>query len=167
MEAPSCYPAREHYQLGRHQVAIARGGRADVALARGQLGLLHRLLVIVVPLASAVGLRFAFEVDRHGAVTLLGYSLPDVCLWRKLVGSVCPGCGLTRSFIFLAQADFHASWAAHQCGWIVFACLAVATVTTLFSAHKPISPRIRRFLLSIGWLAGLSLVGNWLFATFM
>jgi hypothetical protein len=38
---------------------------------------------------------------------------------RSLFGASCPGCGLTRSFILLAQGDFAASFRMHHLGWLL------------------------------------------------
>jgi hypothetical protein len=36
-------------------------------------------------------------------VSLLGVDVPVLCQWRRLTGWGCPGCGLTRSFVFLGH----------------------------------------------------------------
>ena len=41
---------------------------------------------------------------------LAGYPLPPSCVPRARWGIHCPGCGLTRSFIHLAEGDWRASW---------------------------------------------------------
>ncbi|MBS0264649.1 MAG: DUF2752 domain-containing protein [Planctomycetes bacterium] len=55
---------------------------------------------------------------------LRGRALPDTCLTRTVLHIPCPGCGLTRSYIFLAQGDWNASWQMHKLGWL----LALATL---------------------------------------
>jgi hypothetical protein len=36
-------------------------------------------------------------------VRVFGVTLPSFCLFRNLTGWRCPGCGLTRSFVFLGH----------------------------------------------------------------
>lgn len=40
------------------------------------------------------------------AVKLFGFDVPVLCSFRRLTGWPCPGCGLTRSFTFLAHGRF-------------------------------------------------------------
>ncbi|TKV59293.1 DUF2752 domain-containing protein [Nakamurella flava] len=41
---------------------------------------------------------------------------PVVCPFRLLTGLPCPGCGLTRSWVFAVHGDLDASLAAHPFG---------------------------------------------------
>ncbi len=58
-------------------------------------------------------------------VQLFGLDVPVLCTWRQLTGMSCPGCGLTRSFTFMAHGQvieaFHMNWA----GPILFSIVAV------------------------------------------
>ena len=72
-------------------------------------------------LAIACGvwvLAFALQVLPPGRVSLRGLPmipLPQVCFSRTWLGLKCPGCGLTRSIIQLAQGNWQASCA--NIGW--------------------------------------------------
>lgn len=39
----------------------------------------------------------------YEAVSLFGFDVPVLCTWRRFTGMSCPGCGLTRSFVFFAH----------------------------------------------------------------
>lgn len=79
----------------------------------------------------------------------------------------CAGCGLTRSFVYLAGGDFAASVAIHRVGWM----LALATVIQIpyrsymmrclktRGLREPI-PRQVNWLMS--WTLIVALIGNWL-----
>jgi len=52
------------------------------------------------------------------------YPMPHICMSRTWLGMRCPGCGLTRSIIHLAHADWRASLQAHRLGWMMAAVIA-------------------------------------------
>ena len=76
--------------------------------------LIVAILVVVLSFALTVlpgGERVAF----HGAED---YPLPHSCAARSGFGVDCPGCGLTRSFVWLAEGDVSASYASNRVGWM-------------------------------------------------
>lgn len=56
------------------------------------------------------------------AATLLG---KGVCIYKRILGIACPGCGLSRSFLFILQGQFEEAWKLQPFayGWIVFGIL--------------------------------------------
>ena len=77
----------------------------------------HREMLAI----SRVVLMLAFALvevpgGRVAVRGLTGYPLPPSCVPRGLLGINCPGCGLTRSFIHLAEGDWRASWRSHRLG---------------------------------------------------
>lgn len=61
----------------------------------GDRALLAISLVVVV---------LAFTLQPSDAeVSLFGWSVPTTCTFRLLTGHGCPGCGLTRSFVYTAH----------------------------------------------------------------
>ena len=54
---------------------------------------------------------------------LLGRGL---CPLREVTGLPCPGCGLTRSFLLIAQGRFGEAWRMHpfSYGWLLLAVLS-------------------------------------------
>ncbi|HEX5447126.1 MAG TPA: DUF2752 domain-containing protein, partial [Pirellulales bacterium] len=73
--------------------------------------------------ASVVVMALLLNVrgDRVALVGLPDYPLPHLCMSRSLLGRTCPGCGLTRSFVYLAHGDWQAAWRVHRLGWLVAA----------------------------------------------
>lgn len=43
------------------------------------------------------------------ALSFFGVEVPVLCTFRRLTGVGCPGCGLTRSFVFLAHGQLQAA----------------------------------------------------------
>jgi hypothetical protein len=86
---------------------------------------------------------------------------PVVCPFRLITGLPCPGCGLTRSWVFIAHGDLGAALRANPFGYLAMAA-AIALVAAVVGAvvrGRPIpsmSPvvRSRPFLVVFGcWLA--------------
>jgi len=79
---------------------------------------------VVLVLACLLEVR----ADQRVALGCLpGWPFPETCLSRSAFGVSCPGCGLTRSFVYLAHGDWIASWNMHRLGWF----LALAVVLQL------------------------------------
>lgn len=83
------------------------------------------------------------------ALLLLGALLPadrpvpfDLCLWHRLTGLRCLGCGLTRSVCHLLQGDVAGSLALHPAGVVVVAILALLAMRGALEAARGLGLRI-------------------------
>ena len=75
----------------------------------------------VVAMAAILDVR----PDRQVSFRFLpNWPLPPSCASRAVFGVSCPGCGLTRSFVYLAHGEWRASLEMHRLGWLL--ALAVA-----------------------------------------
>jgi len=119
---------------------------------------------------AIVLLAFSMEVvaggQRVAFVGLLDYPLPHSCMSRSLFGVPCPGCGLTRSFIYLAHGDWRSSLAMHRLGWLMalavvlqfpyrIASLAYPGREVLGTAAPKIFVYLLIALLTVNWLVGV------------
>ena len=59
---------------------------------------------------------------------------PTICPFRLATGLPCPGCGLTRSWVYLAHGRWTDSVIAHPFG-VVAAALVVALIVTVVRAR--------------------------------
>jgi hypothetical protein len=58
----------------------------------------------------------AFSSVNFGRVTLFGYTIPSLCMFHNITGFDCPGCGITRSFIFALHGQWYNSYLMHLWG---------------------------------------------------
>ena len=80
----------------------------------------HRRMLAVAVAAVVLSCLLRVRSDERVEFRFFpGHPLPHVCGMRRFFGAECPGCGLTRSFIYLAQGDWQASLAEHRLGWLL------------------------------------------------
>jgi hypothetical protein len=101
-----------------------------------------------------------------GRVAVRGFSrfpLPETCTSRTWLGVKCPGCGLTRSIIHLAEGDWRASWHAHRLGILMGFVIAFQVPYRLLSLRRPEHPLIApRWQAVLGYALIALLLANWL-----
>jgi hypothetical protein len=125
------------------------------------------LLALGVIVASFL-LQVAPDGDRVSLRNTPSALVPPLCMSRQLFGIPCPGCGLTRSFIYLAHGNWAASWRSHHVGWL----LAAAVLAQVpYRLHELYRPRPRKWLPILSrWFAValiVLLLGNWLVQTIL
>jgi hypothetical protein len=121
----------------------------------------------VLAVACAVGVLAVVLVENPvGRVSVRGfpqYPLPQTCASQSLLGVKCPGCGLTRSIIHLAEGDWQASWRAHRLGGLMAAVIALQVPYRLLALRRPERPLIApRWQAILGYALIVLLIGNWL-----
>jgi hypothetical protein len=116
--------------------------------------------------SAIIAASFCLEVRGAQQVgTAFGpdFVLPTMCLYRGVLGINCPGCGLTRSFIYLAHGDWRASWDVHHLGWLIALVVVWQVPYRIYRLSRPARATIRATF--IHWFAygliGIFLV-NWL-----
>ncbi|MEE2752194.1 MAG: DUF2752 domain-containing protein [Myxococcota bacterium] len=58
-------------------------------------------------------------------VGLMGWEFPPLCTWRRLTGWRCPGCGLTRSFVYMGNGQWLEAFRMHWLGPVGWGLVAV------------------------------------------
>ena len=72
---------------------------------------------------------------------------PVICPFRALTGLPCPGCGLTRSWVYAAHGWWQESFASNAFGLVVVAAiLALAVVVVARRVRRTPPPSIDRVL---------------------
>jgi hypothetical protein len=96
----------------------------DLVSRRGEISAHATTLILAL---LVLGLAAILE-PHPDVVKLFGWDVPSMCMFRNLTGHSCPGCGLTRSFSFLAHGDLRDGFHLNPLGPILF---------TLFAAQIP------------------------------
>jgi hypothetical protein len=89
---------------------------------------MKKLAVILIFPAFLIAARF-IPFDR----------LPTLCLFRRMTGLPCPGCGMTRSVMALAHLHFRDSFRFNALGPIFVSMLAVwwlSALQAVFRGHQ-------------------------------
>jgi Protein of unknown function (DUF2752) len=111
-------------------------------------------------------LAFALHELPDGRVALRGVPqipLPQTCASWAFFRVRCPGCGLTRSIIHVAEGDLRASWRDHRLGGLLAAVIALQIPYRLLALRRPARPLIApRWQVVIGYALIALLLGNWL-----
>ncbi len=79
---------------------------------------------LVLAISAVVLVLAATMTPSDAAVTVFGWEVPVVCGFRRLTGHPCPGCGLTRSFTYLAHGHLADAFRINALGPFVFAFVA-------------------------------------------
>lgn len=139
---------------------------ADTIAVAGGDRMLH---VTLLGLSIAViVLSFVLRVRDQTTVVLpvIGFPLPETCSLKRTTGVECPGCGLTRSFISMAQGQWRRAWRFNPVGPFLFVIVAAQVPYRTWQLW-----RLRRGLpewelrrLSVVLLAGLvvGLLAQWI-----
>jgi hypothetical protein len=83
--------------------------------------ILHALMLALC--AAVVVASFVFEPGAE-VVKVFGRTIPSLCVFRNTFGVPCPGCGMTRSFVFLGHGDVWAALRMNPLGPALFLLVA-------------------------------------------
>ena len=78
---------------------------------------------LLVAAVLVVGLS-AVLTPSDSVLTLLGWPVPPLCVWKNLTGMDCVGCGLTRSFTWMGHGELSRAWSIHRLGPVLYAAVA-------------------------------------------
>jgi hypothetical protein len=80
----------------------------------------HLTLLLLATLVLVAALLLRVEAGERVILRWFELTLPGSCTYRLLLGIPCPGCGLTRCFVSLAQGDWRAAWQYNAVGVPLF-----------------------------------------------
>lgn len=85
---------------------------------------LHTVLLVLCGFVLALSAALAVREKTRVVLPGVDFSVPELCMSRRLMGVDCPGCGMTRSFISLAHGDVQSAWSYNPAGVLLFAMMA-------------------------------------------
>ncbi|MEX2316807.1 MAG: DUF2752 domain-containing protein [Pirellulales bacterium] len=109
---------------------------------------------------------FLLRVGESGRVApkaLPDLPLPLMCGSQVCFGVDCPGCGLTRSFVALADGDVAQSYRFHHVGWVIALAVLLQFPYRVYSLWELRTRVVERTWPR--WFGGALialLIGNWL-----
>jgi hypothetical protein len=89
-----------------------------------------------------------------------------LCLLKDLFGIPCPGCGITRAFLFLAHGDLHSAMELNINSLLVFSLVVLFWLHSAFNAltHNEIKIHLTRIeSFSLVTLAGIAAASGWIY----
>ncbi len=124
-----------------------------------------RLCAFVVVLACLLEVRPDQRVQfRFGPE----WALPESCGSKMLWGRECPGCGLTRGFIWLTRGQAWTAWSLNRMSWILAGALLVqfpyrawALADLRDCQHRGLPLPTRRWPTWCSWVLIGGLIGAW------
>jgi hypothetical protein len=142
--------------------APAESPREDMLLRH------HRQMLAIACGIIVLSLALTVRDDDHAAFRLLPkWPIPSTCPSQVIFGVDCPGCGLTRSFIYLAHGDWSRALLKNRVGWLVALAVVLQIpyrlACILGRNRKPLGERLPG-LFGAGLV--VALIGNWLLRVF-
>ena len=128
----------------------------------------HDVTMLWIAIAVFV-LSFTLRVRTDQRVELLGLPAPEMCGSRLWLNMECPGCGLTRSFIRLANGDWSGAIALNRVApLLAFAVLAQIPyrLAKLLGWSPARSLAKSTWPNAVGCVLIVALIGNWLLRLF-
>ena len=93
-------------------------------------------LVLLVALL-AIGASMVLSTTTEW-VSLFGWQVPELCTLRKVFGFNCPGCGLTRSFVFMGHLQWWKAFEMHWLGPLFWLALAAQIPLRIWCLLRPL-----------------------------
>lgn len=123
----------------------------------------HQEMLAISLIALLGSLLLQVRSDDRVAPRFLGrWPLPPTCLSQEIFGIRCPGCGLTRSFVDLAQNDWQAAWGHHRLGWALWLAVLLQIPYRMVALQRPGTPILGTLFPKLfGYVLIASLIGNW------
>lgn len=129
----------------------------------------HRHWEMLVVSLVVMALSLALRLNDGGSVEAPigdGWQMPPLCMSRAWFGIECPGCGLTRSFVSLAQGQVTESLRFHRLGWLMAFAVVIQVPYRLYELNRPAWPTPEHWKSRFGSMLLFALLASWVLNTF-
>ena len=96
-------------------------------------GLRDDLVRVLAFAAGAIASQLVGATGPRGDLTVRGRRLPPLCAFRLVTGHRCPGCGMTRGFLYMFRLEPLNALRANPMSPVIF---AIATASVAASAER-------------------------------
>jgi Protein of unknown function (DUF2752) len=132
--------------------------------------LYHTVFLVICVGVLFLSWLLSVREERQVLVPILATPLPELCMFKRMTGMGCPGCGMTRSFISLAHGNLRMAWHYNPAGPLLFAMLAFQIPFRLVQLARIRSGRTElrmgRWPQLFFGVLGVLLVGQWILRLF-
>lgn len=120
-------------------------------------------LAVGLAVPAVAALLVVIDGERIALSPFPQFPLPTACLSRNLFGIECPGCGLTRSIVYLVHGEWSASWQMHRLGGLIFVLIVAQVPYRAWRLTRSGQTGIRAQTSQQAWWLGLAvlLVLDW------
>ena len=80
----------------------------------------HRLILLLAIGVLAGSAILGPSGDGRLKIPLADFALPSTCAFKRLTGLGCPGCGLTRCFVWMSRGEVSRAYDYHPVGVVIF-----------------------------------------------
>ena len=80
----------------------------------------HIVILLLAVLTVFLACTLNVSDQRRIVIPVANVSLPGICMYRQFLAHDCPGCGLTRSFVSLANGDIVSACSYNAVGSVFF-----------------------------------------------
>lgn len=133
----------------------------------------HLTYVILFAMLILLPFLFSFQKGEVNKVTFFKFKIPSPCITKNVFKRDCPGCGLTRSFVKIAQGEFREAFRFNRISillYIFFISAMAFHAYCLYKLPNPIPEKLGRtkrifsnlmiFFILANWLLGFYLGSN-------
>lgn len=89
------------------------------------------LVILAASLSILLSALLLIPAEPGDSLRIGENALPNICLLRQTSGLPCPGCGLTRSLVSAAHADWARSLTHHRMGLLILGYLILQSLARI------------------------------------